>query len=98
VDALAPGETAEQTWEVDAILKGDYMVYLTAIPVPASADATSQPVSSPGIHLTVKEFTRTNPGGVVPVALGIPAGLSVGTVLIRGFWRRERSRAGGSDE
>ncbi len=98
VDPVGPGESAEQEWQVDAILKGDYMVYLTAVAVPEAAEATTEPVSSPGIHLTVQEFTRTNPGGVLPVALGIPVGLSVGTVVLRRYWRRERSTAGGSDE
>ncbi|MDQ3871295.1 MAG: ABC transporter permease [Chloroflexota bacterium] len=98
VDPIGPGESAEQEWQVDAILKGNYMVYMTAVAVPEAGDATTQPVSSPGIHLTVQEFTRSNPGGVLPVALGIPAGLSVGTVVVRRYWRRERSTAGGSDE
>jgi ABC-2 type transport system permease protein len=91
VDPLAPGETAEQTWTVDAILEGDYMVYLTVIPKPSGADATSNPVSSAGIHLTVKPFTKRNPGGVLPVAIGTPVALAVLALVPRGLRRRRMS-------
>lgn len=91
VDPLAPGETAEQTWTVDAILEGDYMVYLTVIPQPSGADATSNPVASPGIHLTVKPFTKRNPGGVLPVAIGTPVALAVLALLPRALRRRRTS-------
>src|SRR5205823_1738382 len=42
LDPLAPGEEQEQNWTVDAILEGDYMVYMTVIPKPSGAKATSQ--------------------------------------------------------
>lgn len=86
--ALAPGASAKQSWTVDAVLEGDYMVYLTAIPKPSGADATSKPVSSPGIHLTVKAFTESNPGGVLPVAIAMPLGLGLIALIPR--WRRRR--------
>src|SRR6476659_8528036 len=86
--ALAPGASAKQSWTVDAVLEGDYMVYLTAIPKPSGADATSKPVSSPGIHLTVKAFTESNPGGVLPVAIAMPLGLGLIALVPR--WRRRR--------
>ena len=83
VDTLAPGASAEQDWFVDTILAGNYMVYMTIVPIPSSPDTTSQTVSSKGIHVTVNEFNKTNPGGVLPVAIGIPIALMVGAVLIR---------------
>ena len=66
VDKLAPGESSEQTWTVEAILEGDYLVYMTVLPQPSGPNATSQPVSSPAIHLTVKSFAKTNPGACSP--------------------------------
>ncbi len=88
VEPLAPGESAEQSWTVDAILEGDYMVYLTVIPKPDGPEATSQPVSSSGIHLTVNPFTRTNPGGVLPIAIGMPIVLILISVLPLRRWLR----------
>jgi ABC-2 type transport system permease protein len=93
VDPLAAGGRAEQSWTVEAILDGDYMVYMTVIADPGAADATSLPVSSPGIHLTVQPFQSTNPGGVLPIAIGIPIALIVVTILLRRYWRRDRAKA-----
>ncbi len=85
---LAPGESATLGWRVNAILDGDYMVYLVVIPAPTGADATSHPVSSPGVHLTVTPFTRLNPGGVLPFAIGGP--LLIGVVIWLVYRRRQR--------
>jgi ABC-2 type transport system permease protein len=90
VDALAPGESNDQTWTVEAILEGDYLVYLTVLPTPKGANATSQPVSSPAIHLTVKPFATTNPGGVLPVAIGTPVALML--IAVVPVLRRRRAR------
>lgn len=93
VDPIAPGESAEQGWTVEAIQDGNYMVYMTAIVKPGSADETTLPVTSPGVHLTVDPFQNTNPGGVLPVALGMPLGLVAVAFVLRRYWRRERARA-----
>jgi hypothetical protein len=93
LDPLAPGESAEQDWTVETVLDGEYMVYLTAIVKPGTPEETTLPITSPGIHLTVAAFQDTNPGGVLPVALGMPTGLIVVAFLLRRYWRRDRSRA-----
>ena len=85
---LAPGETATLGWRVNAILDGDYMIYLVLIPSPTGPEATSHPVSSPGVHLTVTPFTRLNPGGVLPFAIGGP--LLIGVVIWLVYRRRQR--------
>ncbi len=96
VDPLDPGESAEQSWTVEAILDGNYMVYMTAIVKPGAPAETTLPVTSPGIHLTVQAFQNANPAGVLPVALGMPLGLIVVAFLLRRYWRRERGRSTGS--
>ena len=70
--SLAPGESADQSWLINTILEGEYMVYMVVVPAPSSLDATSQPVASSGIHLKVNPFTRLNPGGILPLAFGTP--------------------------
>ena len=47
VDPLDPGESAEQTWSVEAILDGNYMVYMTAIVKPGTPEETSLPALNP---------------------------------------------------
>ncbi len=91
IEPLAAGASAEQEWQIDTILDGNYMVYITAVPAPSGPDTTSYPVSSSGIHLTVEAFARSNPGGVLPLALGMPIALTLVTVLIRRRWRKEGS-------
>jgi len=82
MDALGAGETATQKWIINTILEGDFMVYMVLIPEPQSMEATSHPVASPGIHLTVDPFTRLNPGGVLPFAIGGPLILLVITYFV----------------
>jgi ABC-type transport system involved in cytochrome c biogenesis permease component len=89
IDSIGAGESATQNWIINTILEGDFMVYMVLIPEPESAEATSHPVSSPGIHLTVDPFTRLNPGGVLPFAIGGPIILLVITYFV---YRRRRQQ------
>jgi len=89
VDQLSPGAAVTLSWRVNAILDGDYIVYMVVMPEPAARDATSQAVASTGIHLTVMPFTRLNPRGILPLVLGAPVVLAVGTVLTLRIRRRE---------
>jgi len=88
IDPLAPGQSATLSWRVNAILEGDVMIYMVAIPQPAGENVTSHPVASPGIHLTVTPFTKINPGGVLPIAIGGPVLL----LVIIYFVNRRRNR------
>ena len=72
IELLSPGDSITLNWRVNAILDGDYMIYMVVIPQPEGQNATSQPIASPGIHLTVTPFTKLNPGGVLPIAIGAP--------------------------
>ncbi|MDP1713156.1 MAG: ABC transporter permease subunit [Anaerolineales bacterium] len=85
---LDAGQSASQTWTINPILGGNYMMYMVVIPEPSDQGSTSQPVASSGIHLTVQAVTRLNPGGVLPLAIGIPILLMLGLVLLLWFRRR----------
>ena len=89
IDSLAAGKTVSLSWRVNAILDGDYLVYMTLIPEPAGEKATSQPQASSAIHLTVMPFTKLNPGGVLPYAIGGPAVLILGMTLLNRYRRRQ---------
>jgi hypothetical protein len=97
VDPLAPGESATNPWTVDAILDGDYMVYMVVIPDPKGPRTTSRPVSSSGIHLSVAEFIRLNPNGVTWVALAMPITLTLCLFGLRWIRRRSYVEEGSSE-
>jgi hypothetical protein len=82
LETLAPGQSSTFAWRVNAILDGDYLIYMVAIPEPTGADATSLPVASSGIHLTVTKFTKLNPRGVLPYAIGGPVILTLGIIYL----------------
>ena len=89
MDTIAPGESDTLSWRINSILDGDYLVYMVVIPEPTGPDATSQPVASSGIHLTVTKYTKLNPSGVLPYAIGGPILLGLSILLI--YRRRRRS-------
>ena len=93
-DGLAPGGSATLSWRINAILDGDFMVYMVAIPSPAGPDVTSQPVASSGMHVTVTPFTKLNPGGVLPYAIGGPVVLAVIILLVYRNRRRQIDMGG----
>lgn len=93
VENLAPGESASLSWIINTILDGDYMVYMVVIPEPSATEATSLPVASSGIHLTVTPYTRLNPGGVLPFAIGGPILLGVAIYGVY-RWRRRQIDTG----
>lgn len=89
VDPLGPGQASELHWEVDPILKGDFLVYMVLAPKPGGKTSTSQPVTTPAIHLTVTQYTWLNPGNVVPLAIGMPLTLTAIWLGLRALRRRE---------
>ena len=94
LEQLGPGQSATQSWRINAILDGDYMVYIVLLPKPAGREATSQPVASSGVHLTVTPFTRLNPGGVLPYAIGGPIVVLVAILLLYRLRRRKIDMGG----
>ena len=89
VEPLRPGQGTTLSWRVNAILDGDFMVYMVAIPAPGSPAATSQPAASSGIHLVVTPYTKLNPRGVLPYAIGGPLLLGAVIVLVARHRRRQ---------
>jgi ABC-type transport system involved in cytochrome c biogenesis permease component len=89
LESLSPGQSANLSWIINTILDGDYMVYMVVIPAPASQETTSQTIASSGIHLTVTPFTRLNPAGILPYAIGGPIAL---LLIIYVIFRLRRQR------
>lgn len=96
IDSLPSNESTTLSWTVNAILDGNFMVYLVAIAQPQNAEGPSQIVASPGLHMTVTKFTSLNPSGVLPYVVGVPIVLVFAIFLL--FWyRRRQIDAGGSE-
>jgi sensor domain CHASE-containing protein len=67
---------------------------MVLIPEPDDEEGTSQPVASSGVHLTVTPFTRLNPGGVLPFAIGVPVVVLVSVFLVLRLRRRSIDAGG----
>jgi ABC-2 type transport system permease protein len=89
IHPLPAGQSADLDWIINPVLEGDFMVYLTLIPQPASTQSTSHPVASSGIHLTVAPFTRLNRTGIIPLAIAEPFLLLAITFFV---YRRRRQQ------
>jgi ABC-type transport system involved in multi-copper enzyme maturation permease subunit len=84
VEPLEAGQASTQSWTIHAILDGNYMVYMVLVSEPNNPQSTSQPAVSSGIHITVAPFASLNPEGILPLAIGMPVGLTLFTfVLLR---------------
>jgi hypothetical protein len=88
LDRLAPGQSAEHAWRLNTILEGDYMLYMVLVPTPGGPEETTWPHTSAGMHVTVERYVRTNPGGVLPYAVGGPVVLLTSILLIYRYRRR----------
>ena len=96
IEPLASNESITISWTVNAVLDGNFMVYVVAIPQPESAETSSQIAASPGLHLTVAKFASLNPSGVLPFAIGVPIVLVLAIFVLFRI-RRRQIDAGGSE-
>lgn len=88
IAALPPGESAEVSWSVKAVTGGEAAIYVVVLP---SSDPAGSPESlaiSPALDVRIAETKDLNSGGVLPLALGVPAFLGLAALVVR----RRRSR------
>jgi len=81
IGSLAPGQSTDASWSLRLVKGGNYVVYANAIDQGSTRASVGQEVP-----LYVAAQQNLNPGGVLPVALGIPvlAGAALfGPVLVR---------------
>jgi hypothetical protein len=66
-------------WTVQAVNSGSFAAYVTVLP---RADLRRPPVTGPVVQIAVAKRTTLNSGGILPLAIGIPAfvGLLAGGV------------------
>jgi hypothetical protein len=69
VEPLPAGEKASIEWEFQAVNSGQFAVYVTLVP----GTGRGQVVAGEPVRVTVAARRALNSGGVVPVALAVPA-------------------------
>jgi hypothetical protein len=72
-------------WPMEAVNHGTFAVYVTLVP---TTPAGRPPAIGPAIEIAVADRKTLNSGGILPLALGIPALLGLALLAIR------RRRAG----
>jgi hypothetical protein len=84
LDPIPPGGSITTTWKMQAVNDGDFGIYVAVLP---ESGVARPPTTGPAIHLAVAERKTLNAGGIVPLALGIPALLGLMTIGLR-IYRR----------
>ncbi len=74
------GGSTTITWSMQAVNAGSFGVYVAVISPPPSV---SPPTTGKALHIAVAERRTLNPGGILPLALGIPALLGLLTLGLR---------------
>ena len=92
IDSLRVGESVSLAWKVNAIMDGDYMLYMVAIAKPGRPENSVQPATSFGIHLTISPRVKLNPKGILLYVIGTPLLLASGMIYLH---RRRRLASGG---
>ena len=77
--SVPAGGARTVTWAVQAVNSGRFAAYVTVLP---EEDLRASPVTGPVVEIAVAERRTLNSGGILPLALGVPAfvGLVAGGV------------------
>ncbi|MBA2714236.1 MAG: hypothetical protein H0U55_11885 [Rubrobacteraceae bacterium] len=86
ISSLAPGQSRDVSWSLRLVKGGNYTVYANAIVQGSTRASVGQEVP-----LFVQTKQNLNPGGVLPVALGVP--ILAGAALIGPVFLRRRNLA-----
>jgi hypothetical protein len=83
---VAPGDSLSLPWTVQAVSDGTFVVYVALV----TPDGGSAVTNGPAVRVDVASRRTINAGGIVPVALAVPAVLVAMLVAVR--YRRRRLR------
>jgi hypothetical protein len=82
---IPAGGSLTVNWPLEAVNHGSFDVYVTLV---SPSEAGRPPAIGPAVHIAVADRKTLNSGGIVPLALGIPALLGLLTLGAR--YRRAR--------
>jgi len=77
---IGPGESRTISWQLQAVNAGAFAVYVVVLPNRGVAGA---PTVGPAVRVAVAERRTLDSGGILPLALGIPALLGLLGVGLR---------------
>jgi hypothetical protein len=77
------------SWKLAAVNAGDLGIYIAVLPRDGRA---VEPITGPLVHVTITDRRTLNAGGILPLALGIPALLALAAGFLR-IYRRHQTRA-----
>jgi hypothetical protein len=77
---LGPGRSTTLTWKLSAVNAGDLGAYIAVLPRAGSA---VEPTAGPVVRVQIAEQRTIDAGGILPLALGVPALLGGLAVLVR---------------
>jgi len=80
---IGAGESAKVSWRVKAVTGGDAAIYVVVLPGNDPATAPNGLAVSPALDVHIAERRTINSGGVLWLALGVPALLGIATLVAR---------------
>jgi hypothetical protein len=87
LDSIPPGGSKTVRWRVKAVNGGSLAAYVTVVP----QSGAGTPATTHALRFDVASRTTLNSGGILPIALGIPAGIALLALGVR-VQRRRRGR------
>jgi hypothetical protein len=82
---IPPGGSTTLTWPVNAVNAGTIGIYVAVL---LRSGAPTRPTTSPTLRLHINDRRTLNSGGVMPLALGLPAALGLLAFAVRASRRR----------
>lgn len=79
VDEIPAGATLDLPWTLRTVLEGEFLVFVTV----SGGEAGSPVAAGPALRVDVATHRVLNAGGVLPLVLGVPGAVLVGTVALR---------------
>jgi hypothetical protein len=77
---IPAGGSLTVTWPMEAVNHGKFDVYVTLVEQRSLGDT---PAIGPAVRIAVADRRTLNSGGILPLALGIPAFLGLLTLTLR---------------
>jgi hypothetical protein len=87
---IPAGGATTLTWKLNAVNAGHLGVYVAVLP----QDAATAPMTGPTVAVRIVDRRTLNSGGILPLALGLPAGLGLLALSLRLGRRRATGGAG----
>ena len=82
---IPPGGSTTVSWPMNAVNAGTIGIYVAVLP---RSGAPVRPPTSPTLRLRIEDRRTLNSGGVLPLALGLPAALGLLALGVRVSRRR----------